>query len=50
MLETGVFLSLADVRTEIGNYIDNYYNPVRKHSSSQCYCPVQFESKHISQN
>ena len=50
VLESGVFLSLDDARAEIGDYIDNYYNGVRKHSSLQYYSPVQFESKHISQN
>lgn len=50
VLESGVFLSLADARAEIGDYIDNYYNPVRKHSGLSYCSPVQFESKHISQN
>lgn len=50
VLESGVFLSLDDARAEIGDYIDNYYNVVRKHSSLQYCSPVQFESKHISQN
>ncbi|MBC3789216.1 IS3 family transposase [Spirosoma utsteinense] len=50
VLELGVFLSLDDARAEIGDYIDNYYNVVRKHSSLQYCSPVQFESKHISQN
>ena len=50
VLESGVFLSLDDARAEIGDYIDNYYNVVRKHSSLQYCSPVQFESKHISKN
>lgn len=50
VLESGVFSSLEDARTEIGDYIDNYYNPVRKHSSLNYYSPVKFESKHIPQN
>ncbi len=50
VLESGVFLSLDDARAEIGDYIDTYYNRVRKHSSLNYCSPVQFESKHISQN
>ena len=50
VLESGVFLSLEDARAEIGEYINHYYNVVRKHSSLQYCSPVQFESKHISQN
>lgn len=50
VLESGVFLSLQDARTELGDYIDNYYNSVRKHSGINYCSPVQFESKHISQN
>lgn len=50
MLESGVFLSLEDARVEIGDYIDNYYNPIRKHSGIGYQSPVQFEFKHISQN
>lgn len=50
VLESGVFLNLDDARAEIGDYIDNYYNVVRKHSSLNYCSPVQFESKHIPQN
>lgn len=50
VLESGVFLTLDDARAEIGHYIDNYYNVVRKHSSLNYCSPVQFESKHIPQN
>ena len=50
VLESGVFLSLDDARAEIGDYIDTYYNVVRKHSSLTYCSPVQFESKHIPQN
>lgn len=50
VLESGVFLTLADARTELGDYIDNYYNVVRKHSSLNYCSPDQFESKHIPQN
>ena len=50
VLESGVFLSLEDARAEIGDYIDNYYNVVRKHSSINYCSPFQFESKHTFQN
>nr|WP_281257899.1 DDE-type integrase/transposase/recombinase [Spirosoma oryzae] len=47
VMESGVFLSLEDARAAIGDYIDNYYNVMRKHSNLH---PIQFESKHISQS
>ncbi len=50
VLESGVFLSLEDARAEIGDYIDNYYNVVRRHSSLHYCSPIEFESKYISQN
>ena len=50
VVESGVFLSIDDARAEIGDYIDNYYNLVRKHSSLNYCSPIQFESKHIPQN
>lgn len=50
VVESGVFLSLEDARAEIGDYIDNYYNPIRKHSGIGYHSPVQFEFKHISKN
>ena len=46
----GVFLSLDDARAEIGDYIDNYYNPVRKHSGIGYRSPAQFEFNYISKN
>jgi len=50
VVESGVFLSLEDARAEIGDYIDNYYNPIRKHSGISYYSPVQFEFNHILKN
>ncbi|MCC5613167.1 hypothetical protein LC612_42445 [Nostoc sp. CHAB 5834] len=43
-MESGVFLSLDDAGAEIGDYIENYYNGMRKHSSLQYCSHVQFES------
>lgn len=50
VVESGVFLSLDDARVELGEYIDNYYNAIRKHSGIGYCSPVQFEFKHMSQN
>ncbi|GAB3570660.1 hypothetical protein GCM10027578_27410 [Spirosoma luteolum] len=50
VVESGVFLSMDDVRAEIGDYINYYYDVVRKHSSLNYCSPVQFASKHIPQN
>ena len=36
---------MDDARIEIGEYIDNYYNTVRLHSSLGYLSPVQFEAK-----
>ena len=47
VVESGVFLSLEDARAEIGDYIDNYYNPIRKHSGIGYRSPVQFEFNYI---
>lgn len=45
LMEDGAFLSLADARLEIGEYIDNYYNTVRLHSALDYLSPVQFETQ-----
>lgn len=45
LIEGGAFLSLADARVEIGEYIDNYYNTVRLHSALGYLSPVQFEAQ-----
>ncbi len=50
VVEGGVLLSLQDARVEIGDYIDNYYNSIRKHSGIGYCSPLQFEFKHMSQN
>lgn len=43
LLENGVFLSLEDARTEIFEYIEIYYNPVRRHSALGYKSPNEFE-------
>lgn len=45
LMENGAFLSLQDARIEIGEYIDNYYNTIRLHSSLGYRSPVQFEAQ-----
>ncbi len=44
LLEGGYFLSVDDVRIEVFEYIECYYNRVRKHSSLGYKSPEQFES------
>lgn len=44
LIEGGAFLSLDDARLEIGEYIDNYYNTIRRHSSLGYVSPMQFEA------
>ena len=46
LLENGVFLSLEDARTEIFEYIEIYYNPVRRHSALGYRSPDEFEENH----
>ena len=42
-MEEGAFLSPDNARLEIGEYVDNYYNTIRLHSSSGYLSPMQFE-------
>lgn len=46
VLEGEVFLSVEDARTEIFEYIEIYYNRVRKHSSLGYKSPKQFEQEY----
>lgn len=43
MLESGAFETIEDARTEIFEYIEMYYNPIRRHSSLGYISPVNFE-------
>ena len=47
LLEDGVFESMEDAQTEIFEYIEMYYNPIRRHSSLGYISPVAFEKKNI---
>lgn len=43
LLEGGAFETIEDARTEIFEYIEMYYNPVRRHSSLGYISPTDFE-------
>lgn len=43
LLQGGAFENLEDARTEIFEYIEMYYNPIRRHSSLGYISPVAFE-------
>jgi len=43
LLEDGAFLNLQDARTEIFEFIEMYYNPIRRHSSLGYRSPLNFE-------
>ena len=47
LLEGGVFLSTEDAHTEIFDYIEAYYNRIRKHSSLGYKSPEQFEKEYF---
>jgi transposase InsO family protein len=46
LLDGGVFYGLHDARTRIFEYIEGYYNTIRKHSSLGYISPVQFEDRY----
>jgi putative transposase len=48
VLEGGAFLDVADVRTEVFDYIEVYYNRVRRHSSLGYKSPHQFEADYYA--
>jgi len=45
LLDGGVFLDMAEARLECFDYIDCYYNPIRRHSSIGNKSPLQFEKE-----
>ena len=45
LLEGGLFLDISEARIECFDYIDCYYNPIRKHSSIGNKSPLQFEKE-----
>lgn len=48
LLQGVVFESIGDARTEIFEYIEMYYNPIRRHSSLGYMSPAAFENKEVS--
>jgi putative transposase len=42
-MQGGAFTSKEDAQTEIFEYIQMYFNPVRRHSSLNYISPVDFE-------
>jgi putative transposase len=46
LIQNGTFLNLEDARTEIFEYIEIYYNRVRRHSALDYQSPEQFEEKY----
>jgi len=45
LLEGGLFWNIIEARIECFDYIDCYYNPIRKHSSIGNKSPLQFEKE-----
>jgi len=45
LLENGVFESVGQARSEVFNYIEGYYNRVRRHSSLGYKSPNEFEKQ-----
>lgn len=45
LLEGGIFLSIEEARMECFDYIETYYNPIRRHSSIGNKSPLQFEKE-----
>jgi len=43
LMQDGAFTSKEDAKTEIFEYIEMYYNPIRRHSSLNYMSPVNFE-------
>ncbi|SDM71742.1 putative transposase [Catalinimonas alkaloidigena] len=42
-----VFQNREDAQTEIFEYIEMYYNPIRRHSALAYECPVAFENNYF---
>ena len=43
LMESGIFESVGDARSEVFRYIEGYYNRVRLHSGLGYKSPMQFE-------
>ncbi len=49
LLQGGAFIDLEDARTEIFDFIEMYYNRVRRHSALGYRSPVNFEHHYYNQ-
>ena len=43
LLEDGVFRDVAEAELETFDYIERYYNPIRRHSALGYVSPIDFE-------
>jgi transposase InsO family protein len=48
LIENGVFTSKVDAKTEIFEYIEMYYNPIRRHSALNYLSLINFEAKYYN--
>ncbi|QHT71738.1 transposase [Rhodocytophaga rosea] len=48
LMQDGVFVSKDDAKTEIFEYIEMYYNPIRRHSALNYLSPINFEFKYYN--
>jgi transposase InsO family protein len=48
LLEGGAFAAVEDARLESFDYIENYYNRVRRHSALGYLSPVEYEQKYYA--
>lgn len=49
LLESGVFADSEEARLETFNYIEGYYNRIRRHSSLGYKSPLEYEAEYYSQ-
>ena len=42
-MQDGAFTSKEDAQTEIFEYLEMYYNPIRRHSTLNYLSPINFE-------
>jgi len=46
ILDQGAFEDLSDAKIRVFDYIEGYYNTIRKHSSIDYLSPVQFKDQY----
>jgi putative transposase len=50
MIEHEQFETRAQAIAAIGDYVDDFYNPIRRHSSIGYVSPIEFELKFRQEN